>query len=750
MSLDPQFLRLLMETFQAELEDQLQQITDGLLSLEKGLQGEARQDVLNNVFRSAHNLKGSARGVDARGVAELAHQLESLFSALRSGEREVDPALVDLSLQAVDGLRELARQGLESGAPPALIERLRQTVAGATAEPLAPRPPPPRPTPAPAPLPMPASVATAATGEPPPARDAGASDAVRVSAARLQHIAALAEDLQLLAIAVGERFQEMQGMNRALRHLETLLQPLLKTRQKPAPRASGAEAAPAPEQLQADLALLRRQSLQHAKALRALLHRSSHLGNSLQGEIRQLQMVPLANLLRPLGRMVRDIGQELGKQVELQSSGDQIEVDRAVLDGLRDPLMHLLRNAIDHGLEPPAERLAAGKPEQGCIRLETRVAGGQIVLQVRDDGRGIDARRVGEIALRKKLLLPEELARLDEAARLALIFRPGFSSKEIITDLSGRGVGLDVVVANLRRLKGKVGLDTEPGRGSCFTLELPLTLSTERGLQVRAGGEQLLIPSTAVERILELQPSEVLEVANSQALLLGGRPVALRDLAITLALPSRAGPDGRGRLSVVVLSKGWTQLAFLVDEVVGEREIVIKHLPPPLQAVPNISGATLTGSGEIMMVLHVDELIDHALREDRRAVDLSPVHQEASGPRVLVCDDSITTRTLQKNLLEAQGYRVTLATDGQMGWELLQQQRFDIVITDVEMPRVNGFELTRRIRQSGRHAELPVVIVTSLARDEDRLQGVQAGADAYIVKSEFESRTLLDLLNQLV
>lgn len=777
MSFDPEFMQLLRETFRAELADQLQQITDGLLRLEKGVAGDARQDVLNNVFRCAHNIKGAARGIDATHIADLAHQIESLFSAFRSG-RPVEPALIDLSLQAVDALREIARTDApdppvelmarlreassEPGVPPAAssvpasadTEARFRAAAVANTPPAAATPQAGQATPPSARVPPETPMARPERRARPRGEDAD-QEALRIAPGRLQRIAALAEDLQMAKIAMSEHFQDVQSLERQLSKLETLLQPWrnvvrgLRTQDAAASGLSQAARDALPALIQ-----LRRHAAALGKGMRATLNRTSHLSAALQGDIRLLQLVPVANRLRPMARVVRDIGRELGKTVELHISGDQIEVDRAVLDGLRDPLMHLLRNAVDHGLETPDERRAAGKDETANIWLDVARVGGQVLLTVRDDGRGIDAVKIGEVALRKQLIQADELAQMDEQAMLALIFRPGFSSREAVTELSGRGVGLDVVMANLRKLKGLIRLDTVPGRGTTFTLELPLTLSTERGLHVRAGRENLLIPSTSVDRVVEVARREILEVAGSQALLLAGQPVPLRDLANTLELPAREDAEPDAALQVVVVSRGWSQVAFLVDEVVGEREIVIKQLPPPLHSVPNISGATLTGSGEIVMVLHIDDLAERALRDEARTV-LPPLHDvqaesTAYAPHILVCDDSITTRTLQKNLLESKGYRVTLATDGQMGWELLQGGSFDVVVTDVEMPRLNGFELTERIRHSQDHTDLPVIIVSSLASEEDRLRGVNVGANAYIVKSEFESQAMLDALRQLI
>ncbi|MBV8605441.1 MAG: hybrid sensor histidine kinase/response regulator [Pelomonas sp.] len=769
MSLDPKFLSLLRETFRAELAEHHQSMSDGLLELERGLDGEARADVLNSVFRSAHNLKGAARGIEAHGVAELAHHLESVFQDLRGGLLELDGALVDLALKAVDGLRDLALAADEAVVARqqlGLVAELKAVAArgaarrgdGAAHDALLDGP-----APGGAPPPaaggethevaaaVPETVGVAAdASEAAAPRGAEPTEAVRVPAQRLQRVAAISDDLQLARIAMSEQVQVLQALGLRLGKLEARLGALRPRGRRGQPLGFGSEARTALDDGLPELGALRRQVSGLAQAMRGTLSRAGHAALGLQNEVRLMQLVPVANVLRPLVRMVRDLGRELGKAVELDIRGDQIEVDRAVLDGLRDPLTHLLRNAVDHGIETPEARRAAGKPEQGHIGLDVASVGGRIVIEVHDDGGGMRAERIAEVARARQLVDAARLARMDEQARLELIFLPGFSSKQFVSDISGRGVGLDVVKANLRRLKGSVGVTTRPGQGTRFTLELPLTLAMERGLQLRAGGETLMVPSTSVDHIDETAPELVRDVAASQALLVDGHPVPLRDLAAALQLPQRARRREE-RAPVVVLARGGHRVAFIVDEVVGEREIVIRRLPPPLHAVPNISGATLTGGGEVVMVLNVDELIDAARHAGGRALaDAAEEPRGAERPHVLVVDDSITTRTLEKNMLESQGYRVSVATDGEAGWEALGRGGFALVITDVEMPRLDGFALTARIRASAAHAELPVIIVTSLAKEADRRRGIEVGANAYIVKSDYESRALLDVVRQLV
>ncbi len=768
MDIDPQLLRQLLDTFKVELDDQLQTITDGLLRLEKGPADADRQELLNGIFRAAHNIKGASRGVGVSKVAEIAHHLEDLFSAFKQANNTPAPTVIDLCLETLDQIRAAMAAHSDGRSLDvdltALYARLHQAMAGDV----------PNVTDAPQPLPaqqkappassaaadaadgkdMPAAVDDAPVAEmsDEPARGKSeGQEAIRVTTDKLDRVAALAEELQVAKISVEDQYAAMGRLHTEIEQLTRLWQ-----RGVQLLRHNGAAAMPndVRQWLTGGADALHRvqaSSGQLHKTMRSSNSRIGFISSGLQGDVRMLRLVPAATLLRPLTRSVRDIARDLGKQVDLAISGDDIELDRAVLEGLRDPLMHLLRNAIDHGLETPDERAALGKPETGTIEIEVYSAGGQICLEIKDDGKGIDAEKIVAVAIKKRLVKAEDVEAMDERTRLNLIFRPGFSSKDIITDVSGRGVGLDVVAANLRELKGIVDLSTEVGTGTTFTLTVPLTLSTERGLMVRAGGQSFVIPSIAVERIVETERKDILDVTASQAILLDGRPLPLRDLAMTLELEQPVSLEA-DRLPVVIVSKGWQAVALLVDEVEGEREIVIKRLQPPLAAVRNVNGATLTGGGDIVMVLNAGDLVESALsrgalvQRDSIATSVEPIEAQ----RILVVDDSITTRTLERNILEARGYAVEVATDGKEAWKILEQRRFDLVVTDIEMPEMNGFELTERIKTSDRLTGLPVVIVSSLSKEAEKKRGIEVGADAYIVKGQFETAVLLDVVQQLI
>lgn len=697
-ALNPEFMKQLVLMFQAELDEHMQVMTGELLRLESLPPGNDRDDCLNTLFRSAHNIKGAARGVDARDIERIAHGLESLLASVRTMAYGSGARVVDLCLSALDGMK-LSVESLDDPDGPAvnisgLLERLEHW-QGEQSQTAAPVPPPSRIVTEP-------PVAAPADGSREPAL-------TRIALHRLETVTALVEELMASRIEMEDQLQELQAQQGLY---------------SPAGRL--------------------------VKGLRGCGNRIGLMAGKLQDQIRLMRMMPVSTLLLPLARSVRDIAQELGKKVDYEVIGDDLEVDRPVLEGIKDPLVHLLRNAIDHGIEPPDERLAKGKPATGHITVTVKASGSRIQVIVRDDGRGISPGRIVEAALRKRLLTPEEAQGLTPEEAMDLIFRPGFSSHEIITHVSGRGVGLDVVLSVIRKMKGDVLVDSVEGKGAVFTLDLPLTLSVERGLVVRSGGGLYVIPSTAIVRVLELSSADLVEIGGGQAINFQGRAIPVCELALVLELAATAVEDKPDKWLIVVVEKGWQRVAFLVEDILGEREIVIKRLRPPLLAVRNVIGGTLLGSGRILMVLNPADLVLSAVRGGaRRTVGLNG-HAEKPVPHVLVVDDSITTRSLEKSLLESQGYRVTTATDGSLAWEALQSGAFDLVVTDVEMPVMDGFELVRRIKSDERFSRIPVVMVTSLAGEADRWRGVAVGADAYVVKSRFESEALLKVINHLI
>jgi len=483
------------------------------------------------------------------------------------------------------------------------------------------------------------------------------------------------------------------------------------------------------------------------------------VSDDLQDSMRRVRMLPIATLFDGFPRMVRDLARERGKEVTLQVEGAETEVDRQVLELMKDPLTHLLRNAVDHGIEPPDQRGATGKPQRGTVHLQAARHGNTIVLKVADDGAGIDVQAVRRAAVERGLLTAREVASLDDEEAMQLIFRSGLSTLSRVTDLSGRGVGLDVVRENLERLHGLIEVDTALGLGTTFTMALPLTMATSHVLLVKVAGQTVAMPTMSVDSILLVDAADVGRVEGKPVIRTDERPLPVVSLAQVLNLPQACPEPGRRveapldpgqKIPVIVIGVVEKRIAFRVDGFQGIQEVVIKSLGPQLSRVRNVAGVTILGNGEVVVILNVADLMKSAQTGQAAAAPPAAEVREAHRRRVLVVDDSITTRTLEKNILETAGYEVLVAADGQEAWALLQSAPLDAVVADIAMPRMDGFAFTEKVKGHERFKDLPVVLVTSLESPEDKIRGLEAGADAYITKSTFDQLELLDTIERLI
>jgi two-component system chemotaxis sensor kinase CheA len=480
--------------------------------------------------------------------------------------------------------------------------------------------------------------------------------------------------------------------------------------------------------------------------------------DDLEQEIKRVRMLPLTTITGPFGRMVRDLAQAAHKEVLLRIVGSDTELDKQVLEQIKDPLVHLLRNAVDHGIESPKRREVVGKPRTGTITLAAEQLGKNILIRVSDDGAGLDFGAIRESIARRGVLDADSLT---EADLKEAIFQAGVSTSPIITDISGRGVGLDVVRRNVEALRGTVDVRSVPGKGTTFTLTLPLRLSSSRGLLVRTGGETYAIPLSNIIKIESYLPEEIISLEGQDTIRHDGEPLTLVRLSDVLELPPAAsspsgGTGGEDGILVVIAAAAERRMAFAIEALLGEQEMVIKSLGKQLSRVGGVAGATVLGNRQVVLVLNANDLIKLAMRGKRRSVlDTLVVAESAPAERtqreILVVDDSITTRTLEKNILEAAGYAVRLATDGQEALSDIASAGVpDLIVTDVAMPRMNGFELTRQVKGDEHTGSTPVILVTSLDSDEDKARGIEVGADAYIVKSGFDQDNLLETIEQLI
>jgi two-component system chemotaxis sensor kinase CheA len=473
--------------------------------------------------------------------------------------------------------------------------------------------------------------------------------------------------------------------------------------------------------------------------------------DGLEEEIKRLRMLPLSTITAAFGRMVRDLADRANKEAILTIVGGETELDKRILEQIKDPLVHLLRNAVDHGIETPEVRLAQGKPRFGQVTLSAEQAGKDVVIRISDDGKGLDLDAIRQAVARHGRKDPSVMS---ETELIDSIFALGMTTSRIITDVSGRGVGMDVVRRNVETLHGRIDVENRPGSGVTFVLTLPLALTGSRGLLVRVAGQLFIAPINTIERTIFIDRSEIFSLEGHDTIQFNGRPVTLVSLGDVLGLP--ASTLSEGRITAIILSAAGRRMAFIVDELTGEQEVVIKGLGKQLLRVGGVAGATVMGNGEVVLILNATDLMKLALHGQKRSL-LEKLAKEAAptqlrtSKRILIVDDSITTRTLEKNILEAAGYTVQLAIDGQEALSIVRSgERPDLIVTDIVMPRMDGFELTRQIKSDAQTETLPVILVTSLDSAEDKEHGIEVRADAYIVKSSFDQINLLETIEQLI
>jgi two-component system chemotaxis sensor kinase CheA len=570
---------------------------------------------------------------------------------------------------------------------------------------------------------------------------------VRIPSGKLDALLAGSGELLVArrrAAACGEEVAHLQEDVRAWRsewrHLEKALRHLQVSQTGPVPRRAAEAFSRASQRLRAMEQRVEQLSTRVTMDARGI----ERAAGALDDGIRRARLFPFSQACDGLDRIVRDLAVAAGKQVDLAIGGSEIELDRLILESVKDPVLHLVRNAVDHGVESPDERRALGKPPRATVTISAALREDGVEIVVADDGRGLDLPAIRDRARSSGLPIPDDDR---DAARLALL--PGLSTASVVTELSGRGVGLDVVSHGVQSRHGHVDISFEPGRGTRVALTLPLTVTTVRALLVDCGGQTYAVPATGVRRLVRVGPADLASAGGREVLLSEGAPVPVVSLGDILASHS---PHHVGRTAtLLILAAGSQQAAIAVDALFTEEEVLVKNLGARLRRVPHIAGATLLPSGRVALVLNTAAVVHSALsRAPGRSVADMLAGAGAARRRLLVADDSVTTRSLERSLLEAAGYEVLVAGDGRNAWRVLQESGADLVVADVEMPYMDGFALCQAIRGSARFRELPVVLVTALESEEDRRRGMDAGADAYLPKSAFDQRRLIETIARLL
>ncbi|ESY62678.1 MULTISPECIES: hybrid sensor histidine kinase/response regulator [Mesorhizobium] len=742
----------MLSLFQAELETQSQALTSGLLALERD---PIAADALDACMRAAHSLKGAARIIDLMPAVKVANAMEDCLVAAQRGHLRVRREHIDALLQGSDLLKLIA-SGSSSESANSEVETFL-----AKFEELSLPEAKPGPQDAAADFATPdrpqeqlatTSSANLLVGAVPQADGSIGSDRmVRVTADSLNRLLGLAgeslmEARRLRPFADGLlRLKRLQSdLASAFDNLHAVLPPV----------SNDAAVVEALAEAQRKLRLSQAFLAERLDELDSVDRKATDLANRLYDETLASRMRPFEDGVRHYARTIRDLGRTLGKRVRLEIVGGSTGIDRDILEQLDAPLGHLLRNAVDHGLEPPDERLAMGKPEEGLIRLEARHNAGLLQIAVVDDGRGIELSKLRETVVARQLATRESADTLSETELLAFLFLPGFSMKAGLTDVSGRGVGLDAVQAMTKQVRGVASVSSEFGHGTRFQLQLPLTLSVLRTLLVDVDGEPYAFPLAAISKTLKLQRTEINVLQGRPHFRLNDRQIGLVTAREVL---DRGEPGSEpDELSVVIVDAGrGDAYGLIVDRFLGERELVIRPLDPRFAKIKDISAAALMEDGSPVLIFDVDDLIrsveklasSSGFRALRRAAG-SP--EPSRRKRVLVIDDSLTVRELQRKMLGNYGYEVQVAVDGMDGWNAVRSGPFDLVLTDIDMPRMDGIELVSLIRKDAHLKNTPIMIVSYKDREEDRARGLDAGADYYLTKSSFQDEALIHAVVDMI
>lgn len=738
------------ELFRFEVETQTALLDDGLLALERDPRDRERLEAL---MRAAHSVKGAARIVGMDAGVQLAHAMEEVFVAALAGAVHVGRGVVDAELACVDLLRKLARceeadlEAWTSANARAIADAVVALEAAARAATprggegdrgLAEGGARSRPTDEPSEPPQQDGAVDGAQ----PARDR----VVRVAAESMSRVLALTSETLVEAGRLEGLVDTLRAVRVRQAGLADVLDELRPMLEAHPPALAALEEA---RQRAGELIQGFGERIEEAED-RA---RSTHdLATRLYREVLGSRMRPLEEGIKGLARVARDVARELGKEVRFEVRGGGTGVDRDILDKLDAPLGHLVRNALDHGIEPPDERVALGKPRAASLRIEAGHRGGLLHLSVVDDGRGIDVRALRAKLVSRGLATEARADSLTDAEVLEFLFLPGFSTKDAVTHVSGRGVGLDVVQSTVREIGGDVQVHTAVGVGTTFALRLPLTRSVARCLLFDVGGSPHALPLHRIERVLSIGRADVATVEGREFVDVEGRAVGIVSLAEVLELGAAKATED-DELRVVVVADRATRFGLVVDRLLGEQELVVRPLDPRLHRVQDVSALAIGRDGAPIVILDAEDLVRSctALAERKKPTGVATGTLAAKArKRVLVVEDSITVRELERQLLVNKGYDVAVAVDGVEGWNAVRGADFALVITDVDMPRMSGLELTRAIKQHPRLRAVPVMIVSYKERDEDRLRGLEAGADYYLGKTTFHDDALLRAVDELI
>lgn len=763
---EEEFLVKLTETFREEAKEHLATIDTGLLVLEKPETVEQVQATIETVYREAHSLKGSARAVNHHAVQSICQSLEGVLSAWKQGLLKPSPNLFDVLHGTVDQLREALitppdestvvsmRQKLDCFLPKTSmadvepkLEKLKESQAKSPST-------GPELTVSKAEAAVPAAQAPSAPEHP-------AETTIRISLSKVDRLFQEAEEMLMVKLAIQQELADLKRLLAEFRKREkrwariladmtplrdlSLEEPLSSQEQR---LLEGLLASL--DQEQQDLLRLKETLLGLTRSSQQNTHFVESMVDVLLEDVKMVLMQPTNTLFDAMPRMVRDLARTLGKEVNFQTEGSHIEVDRRVLEEIKDPLIHLIRNAIDHGIESPEIRKQKGKPPTGTLRLIAKEStGGNVEISLSDDGAGFNIEKVKSVAVKHTILTEKEAETISEQEAIKLAFHSGVSTSSMITELSGRGLGLGIVSEKVDNLGGRVLVETAENHGTTFRLILPLTMATFRGIHISVADQDFIMPAHNVMHVLRIEQDAIRTIENQETILIDEHPVAFIHLAHLLEIEQKA-KKRKDKLFALIIKSEERLLAFGADQVHHEHEVLVKSLGKPCLRLKHILAATIMEWGKVILILNTTDLV-HAAIGGKIMTHTTRIDEvEAKKKLILLVEDSLTTRLLLKNILEKTGHLVKTATDGLEALECLKAENVDLLLTDIEMPNLDGFKLTETVRSMKEYEELPIVICTSLGSNKDRERGVELGANAYIDKSAFTQAELLNIVAKLL
>jgi two-component system chemotaxis sensor kinase CheA len=728
-------IREYLPGFIESAREHIDAINQGLLRLEK--EGAGDTESLSRISRNAHSLKGAAMTMGMSNITSLCHQMEDIIREIREQKMATGSETFDVLFQTNDGISAMVERLSHSPVEDTsqlngLFEKLA-ALRPTSGEPLPSRAIPKKMT----------KISETPLGK-------TVTNTVRVPTEKVDRFLNIAVELVILRNRM-QILQDQLDMAGASRKKE---QKLLSVMAEDLPNISVSQSS-VHFALQ-ELVQQQHKGHQIVAQFGENFQESMEVLNQLVTETQQLvmdiRMLPVSMLFNAFSRPVRDLARQKNKKVELIIQGEETRIDKRAIEELSDPLMHLLRNAIDHGIESLEERKQRSKEETGTIIIRAFQDIDKVMIEIMDDGRGIDKAQIKMKALEKGFLSPDEAKRLLDDEVFDLLFLQGFSTAAMVTELSGRGIGMEVVKDNVEKLNGSVEITSVPGESTKITISLPLTLATTRAFLVRCSGHILAIPVFSAIQVLRVSPDSILVVKGREAVYLKGEIVPCARLDLTLSFPEQEEEDADGKLSLILLRQSGKKIAFQVDEVVGVEEIVMRNLGTHLRRLPAFSGSSILGTGEIALIIDVPRLFTTAqIKAGNIFLERSAsFEKKAARQRILLVEDQMTTRLLEKSILEAAGFEVDMAGDGLEALNRLEENPYDLVITDVQMPRMDGFTLTATLKNDDRFSHLPVIIVTSLESEAEKTQGLQAGADAFLLKKSFNQESLIQTIKTLI